>query len=123
MVQSLKSLREHRFRMPGTKNEDESALERSARLVNGEQIGGEEGLYSDPICSSDKFAQLTNPLHDAIATSDGIDNPSLRHQVLSKLEKILDQTKNEVNEPGQLKAGKKRKNGDVCNENIVSGKR
>ena len=69
MVQSAKSLREYRFRMPGNNFGEESELERSARLVNDDQIGG-GGLYVDSICESEKFDRLTKLLNEAIVATE-----------------------------------------------------
>ena len=60
-VQSIKSLREHRFILPGQSQKDTSELDDSAYFGNPDQFGG-EGLYVDSICNQDEFFGLPSCL-------------------------------------------------------------
>ena len=87
MATSIKFMRAHRFPMPGINERNETELEKSARLVNDDQSGG-EGLHVNSICNIDDFARLTKPLEDAIpAAGTGLVKPGIREQVKAKLEK------------------------------------
>jgi len=123
MVQSLKGLREHRFRLPGQRQAEEKVIERSAGMADDDQIGG-EGLYTDSICNYKQFDQLTISLQDALAAADtGITKDSVRDQVISKLKSAIQLSKGNVVAKGQLKVGKKKKGGMVSYDNVLTYKR
>jgi hypothetical protein len=124
MVQSIKSLREHRFLTPGSRREarGETKLERAASVVN-DQFGG-EGDDIDNICNQQEFGRLTKLLQDATeSATSGISKPSIRSQVLAKLKSVNDLVSNNVMEKGRLKVGKRKGKADVSGENVVKGKR
>jgi len=123
MVQSIKSLREHRFLLPGMREValPTSNIEKSASVYD--QFGG-EGDYVDDICNQKQFARLTELLeHAKDAARRGVVKPNLRSQVLEKLNAATD-IANGVSQQGRLKVGKKKKkSGGVSIENVVKGKR
>ena len=65
MVQSIKSLREHYFNIPGMSHGTETQLEASTRLTNANDFGV-EGLHMDPICNQKEFAWLKACLEVAV---------------------------------------------------------
>jgi hypothetical protein len=102
MVQSIKGLREHNFVLPGQRPKEETALDKSADLVNN-QFGG-EGEYVDSICSFKELDVLTKLLDDAKASARaGVVKPSIRSQVLSKLKGVEDLLNNPFVKKGSLK--------------------
>ena len=124
MVQSIKSLREHHFSVPGMRKEAEAEtnLERSASVVN-DKFGG-EGAYVDDICNQQEFERLTNLIEEASASAvKGCSKPSVRSQVLAKLKSLQDLVSNQAMDKGRLKVGKRKKDGDVSMDNMVVGKR
>jgi hypothetical protein len=124
MVQSIKSLREHRFALPGKRSEAKvkTGLEESASLA-GDKFGG-EGAYVDNICNEKEFNRLTKLIEEATASAGiGSMMPSMRSQVLSKLQSVSDLLHSPAVQKGQLKKGKNVKSGDVSKDNVISGKR
>ena len=85
-MQSIKSVREHNFSLPGMREqaEMETGLKTSTSVVNDQF--GEEGAYVDNICNQPKFDRLTKLINDAISMAmTGVSRPSIRGQVLAKL--------------------------------------
>jgi hypothetical protein len=122
MVQSIKGLREHRFVLPGQRPKAETALDRSADLVNN-QFGG-EGEYVDGICNFKELDVLTKLLDEAKASARaGVVKPSIRSQVLSKLKSVEDLLNNPYVKKGSLKVGKTNDKSNVSKGNLTSGKR
>ena len=123
MVQSIKSLREHRFELPGSRRGDPTTLESSAELANVGEVGG-EGFYVDEICSVPEFDRLSKLVKQATdAAARGVERPSIRKQVLQKLNQINDLVMGPATQPGQLKVGKNNKRVEISGNNILEGKR
>ena len=123
MVQSIKSLREHRYLLPGDSNAQrpETELDKSAAAES--QFGG-EGVYVDDICNQTEFAKLTDLLEQAIAAVEkGVSKPSIRSQVISKIKSATDLTLYSAGDKGRLKVGKKSKIAPVSNDNVIEGRR
>ena len=108
MVQSIKSLREHRFLLPGQAGTARAATKLDeAAAAEYVQFGG-EGEYVDNICNENEFAKLTDLLEKAkTAAENGVAKPSIRSQVLAKLKSACDLAKYEAGDKGRLKVGKK----------------
>ena len=123
MVQSIKSLREHRFLLPGDPEAErpETKLDESAAAES--QFGG-EGEYVDDICNKKEFAKLTDLLELAkVAVEKGVSKPSIRSQVISKIKSATDLALYSAGDKGRLKVGKKIKKSMVSKDNVVEGKR
>ena len=118
-VQSIKSLREHTFRLPGKETRETTALEESAMQFSGQ--GGEEGEYVDQTVSPDPIAHLNNILSQAEDIANKIQLPTMREEILRKLMKMGKDLDTTIPK-GRLKIGKKAK-GDVSKDNVVTGKR
>ena len=124
MVQSVKSLREYRYGLPGKRERKESALERSAAIVGDDIQNGGEGLYIDEVCNQASFERLTEALDKAKdAAAEGVARPSLRQQVLTKLNSLMDLVNSGAASKGQLKVGKRKGTGNVVQDNVLTGKR
>ena len=123
MVQSIKSLREHRFLLPGDPEAErpETKLDESAAAES--QFGG-EGEYVDDICNKTEFAKLTDLLELAkVAVEKGVSKPSIRSQVISKIKSATDLALYSAGDKGRLKVGKKIKKSMVSKDNVVEGQR
>lgn len=118
-VQSIKSLREHTFQLPGRRERETSKIEQSAMLYSDQ--GGEEGDYVDPTMSPDPIAHLKSILNEAGPVARGLREPRIREVILRKI-KEMGQDLATSNDRGQLKVGKRRKDG-MSNENVIKGKR
>ena len=122
-VQSIKSLREHKFLLPGRSGRATSSIEESAAMASSGEFGG-EGLYVDPICNQSEFSRLTELIQNAkVAAESGLTKPNIRQSVLAKLDKLTSIVEGETVEKGQLKIGKRKKDGNVSRDNVVVGKR
>ena len=121
MVQSLKSLREHRFQLPGKRPRDASKIDESAMSMSDQ---GGEGLYVDPTLSTKSFGRLTSLLDEARSAAEGVAKPAMRDELLKQLKKMKSSMEPGIKK-GQLKVGKKRKQNflDVAMENVVKEKR
>ena len=124
MVQSIKSLREHRFLLPGQAGTERAATKLDeAAAAEYEQFGG-EGEYVDSICNENEFAKLTDLLEKAkTAAENGVAKPSIRAQVLEKLKSACDMARYEAGNKGRLKVGKKVKLSGVSKANVLEGQR
>ena len=122
VVQSIKSLREHTFPLPGSRTDalPTSALDNSAAVEYG-NFGG-ESEYVDSVCNDGSFQRLTELLEKAKAEAESLPKLSMRAQILSKLNAAKDVSEGVIRK-GRLKIGKTAKKSDVANENIVDGKR
>jgi hypothetical protein len=91
MVQSIKSLREHRFLLSGQAGTAREATKLDeAAAAEHVQFGG-EGEHVDNTCNENEFAKLTDLLEKAkTAAESGVSKPSIRSQVLSKLKSACD---------------------------------
>jgi hypothetical protein len=119
MVQSVKSLREYRFRLPGNRQRQTSKLEESA-AQHGLVGQGGEGVYVAD-CQEPAFNQLVEQIElakEALKTSAV--RQTMREAVLSKLTAAMDAL-NPAAAKGRLKVGKKKK--DVDKSNVLKGKR
>ena len=124
MVQSAKSIREYRFKIPGKRQGEESKLENSASIVGDDLQTGGEGLYIDEICNQAEFESLTEQLDSAIeAAKKGLAKKSIRENVLSKLNSCIELAKHGSVAKGQLKVGKRKSKSSVSKDNVVKGKR
>ena len=122
MVQSVKSLREHQFALPGSKSGESTQIEKSAQ-ENDFEMGG-EGLYIDEVCDNDSAKLLSESIKTAIgAAKNQNDNPSIRQQVVSKLKAAMDLANNPAPQKNNLKRGKRAVKNNVSTDNIVTGKR
>ena len=122
MVQSVKSLREHQFALPGYKSGEETTIEESAR-INDFGEGG-EGAYVDDVCNQHSYEELSQSIKKAIeAAKHHNDNPSIRQQVVSKLKAAMDMANHPAPQKGSLKRGKKKAKNNLSSDNIVTGKR
>jgi hypothetical protein len=122
MVQSVKSLREHRFGLPGRRAGEETGLDRSADLANN-QFGG-EGAYVDSICNELELNKLTKLLSEAkSSTLRGIHKPSIRSRVLTKLKGVEDLINTPSVDKGSLTVGKKSDVSSISKSNEIEGKR
>ena len=121
MVQSIKSLREHRFQLPGKRPRDATKLDESAMSMSDQ---GGEGLYVDPTLSTKSFGRLTSLLDEARSAAEGVAKPAMRDELLKQLKKMKSSMEPGIKK-GQLKVGKKRKQNflDVAMENVVKEKR
>ena len=120
MVQSVKSLREYRFRLPGNRQRQTSRLEESA-AQHGLVGQGGEGVYVAD-CQEPAFNQLVEQIElakEALKTSTV--RQTMREAVLSKLTAAMDAL-NPAAAKGRLKVGKKKKKG-VDKSNVLKGKR
>ena len=123
MVQSIRSLREHRFNLPGKNDGITTELELSAASGNADQNGG-EGLYYDEVTNQASFDQLTKAIAKATeAAGTGVSKPSVRDQVIAKLKSAMDIASKQTIEKGGLKKGKKQQSSTVSTENVIQGKR
>ena len=107
MVQSIKSLREHRFVLPGDPEaaRPETKLDESAAAES--QFGG-EGEYVDNMCNNEEFAKLTDLLERAkVAVEKGVSKPSIRSQVISKIKSATDLALYSAGDKGRLKVDRK----------------
>ena len=121
-VQSIKSLREHQFNLPGRREGVESRIENSAEF--GNPTTGEEGIYEDAICNQRSYDMLTKSLQDAIkAAAKGVEKPSIRQQIVTKLKAAMDLTAAPAVQKGSLRKGKKWMSKGISSENIMEGKR
>ena len=103
-------------------SEEETVLEQSASVVNG-QFGG-EGEYVDDICNQPEFERLTKLIEDAtLSAKTGVSKPSIRGQVLAKLQSLSDLVKHQSKEKGGLKKGKRKEMASISKENVIEGKR
>lgn len=125
MVQSIQSLRQHRFKLPGNRPKPGSKLEESAAEF-GENFSavvgqGGEGAYVAE-CQQPAFDQLVQQIVAAKdAASSAAVKPTMREAVLSKLKAALDAL-NPAAAKGRLKLGKLKKK-TISKRNIVTGKR
>jgi hypothetical protein len=124
MVQSVKSLREHNFLLPGQDGTARAATKLDeAAAAEHVQFGG-EGEHVDSTCNENEFAKLTGLLEKAkSAVENGVAKPSIRSQVLAKLKSASDLAIYEAGDKGRLKVGKKLKLSDVSKTNVVEGQR
>ena len=121
-VQSIKSMREHQFQIPGKRHEPESKIESSAMQEAMDCEG--EGIYVDEVCSQDSYHELTSSIQKAIKNADsGLSKPSIRQQVLHKLKAARDLANGPAPSSGGLKIGKRKASSDITSDNIVKGKR
>ena len=119
MVQSVKSLREYRFRLPGNRQRQTSRLEESAAQYGLVGQGGEGVYVAD--CQEPAFNQLVDQIElakEALKTSTV--RQTMREAVLSKLTAAMDAL-NPAAAKGRLKIGKKKKG--VDKSNVQKGKR
>ena len=78
MVQSMKSLREHRFLLPGKRPRDATTLEESAMSMNDQ---GGEGMYVDSTMSTEAIGRLTSLLDEAHSAAEDV-SPGMRNELL-----------------------------------------
>ena len=82
MAQSLKSLREHRFQLPGKRPREASEIEESAMSMSDQ---GGEGLYMDETLFSKSFGRLTSLHDEAKSAAEGVAKPAIRQELLKHL--------------------------------------
>ena len=121
-VQSIKTLREHRFAEKPEGNPT-TKLDISAEDGHLGMVEGEEGVYV-----SDLHAQnIINAKEDIEKATDlmekSIVSPSLRRQVVKKLKEVTTLVDGPAVQKGQLKVGKRSEVGGVSKDNVVGGKR
>ena len=124
MVQSIQSLRQHRFQLPGNRPKPGTVLEDSAAeyAENFSAVVGQggEGLYVAE-CQQPAFDQLVEQITAAkkAAVSAAV-KPNMREAVLSKLKDAMDAL-NPAAAKGRLKKGKPKKG--ISQHNVLKGKR
>jgi hypothetical protein len=119
MVQSIKSLREHRFELPGKRPKATTTIEESAMRMSDQ---GGEGDYVDETLSANSLDHFTELLSKAKEAAEGIPKLSMRDTILDKLGALTDEMKGGVKK-GQLKVGKKKLKKTISSDNIIHGKR
>jgi hypothetical protein len=111
MVQSVKSLHNHKQKLVGTSHGKMSDIEESAMYGNPDQF--HEGLYTDSIVISNA-ERLTLQVEEEVRRGT-----SMKDALLKAIRK-----KSKVVQNGALARGKNKKaNGDVTDENIIDSKR
>jgi hypothetical protein len=105
MVQSIKSLQEHRFQLPGKRPGDATKLDDSAMSMSDQ---GGEGSHVDPALSTKTSGRLTSLLDEARSAAAGVAKPAMRDELLKQLKKMKSSMEPGIKK-GQLKVGKKTK--------------
>jgi hypothetical protein len=111
MVQSIKTLRDHRLKPIGTSESKSTALEESAMFGNVDEV--REGLFIDTVVFSD-VDQLTKLIEEDV--SNGM---SMRDSIIKAIRKT-----SQVKHGGDLAKGKaKREKSGLSEDNIIDSKR
>ena len=121
-VQSVKSLRQHRFSEP-IQAKPTTKLDRSAVNGNYGNLEGEDGEYVANI-HDDKIKIAREDIERAKeAVLQSVPSVTMRRQVIAKLRQAGELMSNQAVQKGALKIGKKRRAGTGSDPSMVSGKR